>query len=134
MLSIFPSLLIFGIFAPFILRVAVGVYLFYTGWRHFGGEQESITKEIARKVGPYAKPVALFTALVEIVVGLSLIAGFLTQVAALIGMVYALKMIWFKKDCPVLVKHERVFYVILFVILLSLLLTGAGAPAVDLPL
>ena len=134
MLSIFPSLLILGIFAPFILRVAVGVYFFYTGYQHLQVEQGSVMREVAQKYERFAKPIVIFAALIEIVIGLSLAVGFLTQFAALIGMIYILKLLWFKKDYPVFVKRERVFYLMVFVILLSLLLTGAGAPAIDLPL
>ena len=134
MLSIFPSLLIFGIFAPFILRVVVGVYFFYTGYKHLQVERENIVKEVARKIGTFAKPLVILTILIEVVIGLSLIAGFLTQPMALVGILYILILLWFKNECPIFVKHERVFYIILFAILLSLLLTGAGALAVDLPL
>lgn len=138
MLSIFPSLFVFGIFAPFILRTTVGVYLFYTGYRHLKEERELITEEVAQGIprvfSPYAKPFVIIGILFEIVVGLSLIAGFLTQIMALLGMIYVVKLLILKDLYPVFAKHERVFYVVLFVIFLSLLLTGAGAPAVDLPL
>ena len=133
MLSIFPSLLILGIFAPFILRMAVGLYFFYTGYHHLQKEQESIVKE-AKKYVPFAKPLMVFSALIEIVIGLSLIAGFLTQIASLVGIIYILILLRMKKACPVFVRRERILYVMILVILLSLLFTGAGAIAVDLPL
>ena len=134
MLNIFPSLLIFGIFAPFILRVAVGVYLFHTGYNHLGKEKESVIQEATQKFSSYAKPIVILGGLFEVIVGLSLVAGFLTQIMALLGMLYMVKMFVLKKQYPVWMKRERVLYVVFFVILLSLLLTGAGAPAVDLPL
>jgi len=134
MLSIFPSLLIFGIFAPFILRVAVGIFFFNTGYRHIQKEQDALVSELSSRLGTFAKPFAITVAVVEIIIGLSLIAGFLTQIVAILGMIFVLKLLWFKNECPVFAKHEKIFYVMLFVILLSLLLTGAGAPAIDLPL
>ena len=134
MLSIFPSLLVFGIFAPFFLRLAVGIYLFYTGYEHLTKEQISLEKEFGNKLGGLGKSLAIIVPVFEILVGLSLVAGFLTQVMVLLGMVYSAKLLWFKKDCPRYAKHEKIFYVLVFIILLSLLFTGPGAFAVDLPL
>ena len=134
MLSIFPSLLTFGIFAPFLLRLSAGIFFFYAGYQHFGKEQEGLVGELTQKFSSFAKPISVTLAIVEIVIGLFLIAGFLTQVAALLGAIFMLKLLWFKKSCPCLARHEKTVYVLLFVICISLLLTGAGAPAVDLPL
>ena len=53
---------------------------------------------------------------------------------ALAGMVYILKLLWLKNKYPIFIKRERIFYIMMFAILLSLLFTGAGALAVDLPL
>ncbi|MEX0652200.1 MAG: DoxX family protein [Candidatus Paceibacterota bacterium] len=134
MLSIFPSLLIFGIFAPFILRVVVGAYLLHIGWGHLTTQRETLVEKLYARLGSPTTIFIVFGGLFEVVLGLFLIAGFLTQVMALLGGLYALKLLWFKKEFPVLVPHERIFYILLFAIFLSLLLTGAGAPAVDLPL
>jgi uncharacterized membrane protein YphA (DoxX/SURF4 family) len=134
MLSIFPSLLIFGILAPFILRIVVGVYFLHAGYQDLGKEREKTVEELAQSLGTFAKPALIFGGIFEIVIGLSLITGFLTQLMALFGMIYVLKFLSLKKQYPSLIKHERVFYVMVFVILFSLLLTGAGAFAIDLPL
>ena len=134
MLSVFPSLLILGIFAPFILRVTVGAYFLYTGAKHLKGEQENSVKEFTKKCGSFAKPFVIVTALVEIVIGFSLIVGFLTQVMALLGMIYMLKLLWFKNEYPLSIRRERIFYIVMFAVLVSLLLTGPGVFAIDLPL
>lgn len=134
MLSIFPSLLIFGIFAPFILRVTIGVYFLYTGYQHIQKEQKDIVQEATQKFGSFAKPLVITGVLFEIALGLLLVVGFLTQIASILGMIFVLKLLWFKNEYPHFVKNERVLYIIIFVILLSLLFTGAGAYAVDLPL
>ncbi len=134
MLSIFPSLLIFGILAPFILRVIVGVYFLHAGYLDFGKEEGGSLEEITKKHGKYAKPFLTIFAIAEVVVGLSLIVGLFTQVAALIGIIFVLKFLWFKNEFPIFIKHEKVFYFMVLTILFSLLLTGAGALAIDLPL
>jgi uncharacterized membrane protein YphA (DoxX/SURF4 family) len=134
MLSIFPSLLIFGILAPFVLRVTVGAYFFYTGYKRLGRVDESVTKELEKRLGSLSKTVIIAMGVFETAIGLFLIAGFLTQIMAVLGMIYILKLLWFKNEFPSFIKRERIFYLILFVILLSLLFTGAGALAIDLPL
>ncbi|HEC32886.1 MAG TPA: DoxX family protein, partial [Candidatus Kaiserbacteria bacterium] len=126
MLSVFPSLLILGIFAPFILRLSVGVYFFYTGYRHIKEEREILVKEFANKFKTIAKPLVVIVAIIEMILGLSLVAGFLTQIAAILGMIFALKLLWFKNKYPHFAKNDRTLYIIIFVILLSLLFTGAG--------
>jgi len=134
MLSIFPTLLVFGIFAPFVLRVVVGTYLFYIGYAHMREGRELLTQELSGLFGSFSKYLVIIGGLFEAVIGLSLIAGFLTQVMALLGALYMVKLLIFKNNYPVWIKHERVFYVILLAIFLSLLLSGAGVPAIDLPL
>lgn len=134
MLSIFPSLLIFGIFAPFILRFAVGVYLFYSGYAHLREDRERCVQELSTRFGSFSKTIIIIGGIFEAVIGLSLIAGFLTQVMALLGALYMLKLLFFKNSYPIWIKHERIFYLVLFAIFVSLLLSGAGVPAIDLPL
>ncbi|MBI2618275.1 DoxX family membrane protein [Candidatus Kaiserbacteria bacterium] len=134
MLSVFPSLLTFGIFAPLFLRLTAGIFFFYSGYRHFGEERMELVRELSQKFSSAGKAIAVTLALVEMLLGLFLIAGFLTQVMALLGMIFTLKLLWFKNKYPLVAKHEKVVYALLFVIFLSLLFTGAGAPAVDLPL
>lgn len=96
--------------------------------------RELLTQELSGLFGSFSKYLVIIGGLFEAVIGLSLIAGFLTQVMALLGALYMVKLLIFKNNYPVWIKHERVFYVILLAIFLSLLLSGAGVPAIDLPL
>lgn len=73
-------------------------------------------------------------ALVQIVGGLMLLVGFYTQVAALAFAILTgieVYLEWREKN---LLKRSLVFYILLFGVSVSILLTGAGAFAVDLPL
>lgn len=134
MLSIFPTLFTYGIVAPFVLRMAAGLFFLDRGYRHLKEEKKGLVSDMTHWLHAFAKPFATIVALVEIVLGLSLIAGFLTQIVAIIGAIYMFKMLYFKVECPHIAKHDRLVYVLFIVILLSLLVTGPGILAADLPL
>jgi len=134
MLSVFPTLLTFGIVAPFVLRFAVGIFFFLRGYDHFKGNRFAVAKEFEKWTGSFSKTFVLVVAAVEIAIGLAMIAGFLTQIAALLGTIYALKLLWFRKDYKKFAPDSAALYWMVFAICLSLLVLGAGAFAVDLPL
>lgn len=67
-------------------------------------------------------------------VALCLFFGFYTQLAAIFGAIAALKMVIWKKRYPMFVPLSRTASALLLVICLTLVVTGAGAFAVDLPL
>ena len=134
MLSLFPSFFTFSLFAPLILRIAVGIFFFSLGYRHLTKEKEMLTNELTKRLGLFSKQFVFILGSVEILIGLFFIAGFLTQGVVIVGMLLTLKFLWFKKEYPTLAKHNKAFYILLLAILFSLLLTGAGIPAVDLPL
>lgn len=70
----------------------------------------------------------------EFIVAAMFVAGFLTQVAALLGGAYALKGVLLAGRYPTVFSRGRLFYFLLFGAAASLFVTGAGYLAVDLPL
>jgi hypothetical protein len=70
----------------------------------------------------------------DVIVGTMLLAGIYTQVAALAGMSGIAVAVLFAPSYLERVSLSRAVAALTFVILLSLLLTGAGAFAFDLPL
>ena len=134
MLNTFPNLLTYGIFAPFILRIIVGVILLELGYLKLGKEKGA-WKMFFETI--HFKPAHLFVTLfaaVEIVAGFFLITGYLTQISALVMSVILFAEAYVEFRDGTLIKRDIVFYVLLLAICLSLLLTGAGAFAFDLPL
>jgi len=134
MLSVFPELLNYQLFAPLILRVVLGFILLNLGYAKFKLERErwEITFE-ALKLKPKSTFVSAF-GLIEMVGGLALIVGFYTQIAALIFVILTFIELYIEQKEEVLLKRDAVFYLLLFAIALSLLFTGAGFFAFDLPL
>jgi uncharacterized membrane protein YphA (DoxX/SURF4 family) len=133
MLNPFPQLLSFSFFAPTLLRVTAAGIFFYLAYMH-AKRREEIGKTHFIIVGAMGVWAAWVLTILETAVGAGLFLGFWTQIAALLGLLLCLKgFVWAKK-------YPRVFflcrteYLLLFVICVSLLVTGAGAFAMDLPL
>ena len=134
MLSIFPDLLTYNLLAPLILRVTLGLLFISLGYLELTREQNRwrIIFETIR-----FKPAAFWTKLfgvIEIVGGALLVIGLFTQIAALLFALISLAECYIENRAPVVLKRNIVFYVLIFVIALSLLFTGAGFLAFDLPL
>ncbi len=117
MLSLFPSLLVYGVLAPFLLRVILGITVVYFGMNYIQQKQHT--------------PVIL--GMIEIILGLLLLVGVYTQAAALlVALILGLKL-GKKIATRAFLTHGVNYYLILLVIALSLALSGAGAFAFDRP-
>jgi len=133
MLNIFPSLLDYSLFAPLILRVVGGIIII-----GFGKEQrrhQKVWLPFFEMIG--LKPAHIFVRIIstlEIAAGVMLIAGFATQIAASFAAVITLAALTIEYKNEALIKRDVVFYTLLLSVYLSLILTGAGIPALDLPL
>lgn len=111
---LFPTLLTYSFFVPLLLRVFLAL-IFLLDARKYWDKKERwwIPDGVA------------------LVAAVLLLAGYAVQLAALIGIGY-LAFVFYKKD------HDSVFTskplaFLAFAVLLALLMTGAGAFALDLP-
>jgi uncharacterized membrane protein YkgB len=114
MFSVFPQLLFLSHFSPLILRVALAVVVGYAAWKHVPNKVQAI-----RALG-----------VVETAVAVLLFVGAWTQVVALINILII--MVWFtlKPTRPV----SRGEAALALILSISLITTGAGIFAFDLPL
>jgi uncharacterized membrane protein YphA (DoxX/SURF4 family) len=114
-LSLFPSLLNYGPFAPVVLRLALSMHLLHSAkqkWR----DGKLFGKTVYRKI----------FAILFLIAGILVFIGLLTQAAALFAALFAALAI-FKKE------RRRENYLVL-AIALALLVLGAGPLAIDLPI
>jgi uncharacterized membrane protein YphA (DoxX/SURF4 family) len=136
MFNPFPELLVFGFwgFPQTLLRLAaagVFIYIAYHQYQH----REAMAKIPFPIVGTRLGMNAVWAALAfEAAFAAALVVGYYTQVVALLGMVAAAKYFYFGRDWPTFAPISRGTSALLFVILLTLLISGAGAFAYDLPL
>lgn len=114
MLSLFPELLFLSPAAAFLIRVAVGLSLAYLSYWH-------IARRDSYSIG---------LGVIEAAFTLMLITGFYTQAAALASLVLMLALTFM----PSLRELPRSTIVLLTVMCMTLLLTGPGPFAFDLPL
>lgn len=114
MLSVFPELLFLSPLAPLVIRLALGLLFFAAAWKHVRRE------DIASRT----------LAVLEFTVATALIAGAWTQGASLLASVVAA--IWiFQPSSRV---HQLSTILLALAMGLSLIVTGPGAFALDLPL
>jgi hypothetical protein len=121
MLNPFPGFLDFALFAPVIIRVFLGIYFIISGLRIFNALRQG--NNVAEEVSSFSFGFALLFLLG----GFSVFLGFYTQMGALM-------LIFSSILCSIKDKHNRTLYYILFAMALSLLFSGAGFLAFDLPL
>ncbi|PIQ67200.1 MAG: hypothetical protein CO184_00610 [Candidatus Zambryskibacteria bacterium CG_4_9_14_3_um_filter_40_16] len=134
MLNPFPELLSFGLLAPFILRIVGGFVFLNLGFLKLKGEKDRWEASFeALGLRPKVSLLKIF-ALTEIIGGLALIVGFYTQIAALVFVVITFVELYIEQKESSLLKRDIAFYLLMFSIALSLLFSGAGFFAFDLPL
>jgi uncharacterized membrane protein YphA (DoxX/SURF4 family) len=119
MLSLFPTLLAYDGFTPFLLRLTLGAVLIFWSYK-------KLTNRIDIKV--------TLLGIIELISGILLIVGYLTQLAALIIAVILGIKIGFKIKNKSFLNDGVNYYLILFVISICILISGAGFIAFDLPL
>ncbi|MFH0804499.1 MAG: DoxX family protein [Candidatus Zambryskibacteria bacterium] len=134
MLNPFPDLLIYSLLAPFILRIVAGLIFINLGILAFKNEKERWVISLSTLSIPNPKVAVKIFGAIEIISGISLILGFYTQIAALILALVTFAEAYVEYKDPAILKRNFVFYLMLLAITLSLLLSGAGAFAIDLPL
>lgn len=134
MLSVFPFLLTYQLAAPLILRLTLGAIFVNFGWVKLH-RQKTEKAAFFEKIG--LKPGRLYLwviAIIEIAAGLLLIIGLFTQVAALVAAVISLIAVFLKRKQPLSFESSLCLLIVCLIIALSLMLTGPGFFAFDLPL
>lgn len=134
MLNTFPFLLSFGILAPTFLRIFAGLFFARFGWLKLTRSRRSKI-DFFEKIG--LKPAVTFlwvVSIIEIVVGVMLVVGFLTQIAAMMASLIMLACIFIKMKDVTALPNSLDFYILFFIVFISLIFTGAGLFAFDLPL
>ncbi len=133
MLNPFPNLLVLGFFAPTLLRVAAALVIFYIVYVITAKRHELMHMSLPL-IGKPPLWVLRAGSAIYALIGLSLFVGYDTQWAAILGALIALKCFIWKRRYPAAVPLSHIASALLFVICLSLLISGAGALALDIHL
>jgi len=127
----FPHLLSFSFFVPTLFRVACAVVFALLAQHHIRDRKE-IEKILSPLVGKLDGIMTWTMIVCEIAVALMLFVGWYTQIAAILAAALALKLLVVRPHS--LSPYGKMVATLLFVMTLSLIITGAGTPALDLPL
>lgn len=114
-LTIFPSLLTFGLLAPFLLRLVVGCVIFLFGKERYKSSYKWLS-------------------IFYFITGILLVVGLYTQIIAIVGILLLRFDMWAERKVSPISRQYIILDITLSVILLSLLFTGPGFMAIDLPL
>ena len=133
MLNIFPDLLFLSFFAPFILRVILGFVLLYFGADRLYRRRGKFEKLFLKYSSSSGKTLLWALGLIELILGGALILGAYTQIASL-GVILLVIMSMLGRNIFSLSGNNQLSYIFMLGISLSLLVSGAGAFAFDLPL
>lgn len=134
MLNPFPTLLTYSLLAPTIIRVGIGLVMLGLGYQHLFSKREKLVTNLIPKWGAWTAFLVWYLGLTELIIGIFILTGFLTQAAAIGGILLSLNLINWKESLPSLVPYSKIFYLLLITGFLSLLFSGAGAFAFDIPL
>ncbi len=114
-LSLFPSLFTFGILAPTILRIVVSIFLIKNGLKKYKQDGEQ------------------WLSLIYIIFGSMILVGLYTQIVAILAIVSLKTDWWLNRKTNPMSGDKLMIYIFAGAILLSLLVTGPGILAFDLP-
>ncbi len=122
MLSIFPFLLTYKQLGPFLIRIVLGLTFAYFGYK--------MAKTEGKKYG-----INLYIyGTIQIILAIMLMVGLYTQLVAFILSIYLIIMLAYKIKNKTFLSNGINYYILLLAMSLSLLVTGAGFLAFDLPL
>ena len=132
-LNPFPEFLWLSFFAPLVLRLVLGMFFVWHGYMRQVKMKGILVKTYNSRFGESGTLVLTIQNIAEIVVGIMLVVGWYTQIAAIAGLVLAV-ILSIKGNRGDLCLHPRIVYIFVAAISISLLATGAGPFAFDIPL
>ena len=137
MLNPFPELLVYGFFAPTVLRIAAAGVLFYLTYFYIA-HREDIGRAHLPFIGAVGPGIAWLIAAGTGLIAAGFLFGYYTQIMALLGILGMIKYAVYWRFYPHLLTLRFPLslstMLLFFIICLSLLLSGAGGLAYDLPL
>jgi len=131
-LSVLPQLFFLSPLATTLLRIAAAVV--FAKYAYFAYSHRKELSAVPVMIVGSGMWIPMISSIFATVVAACLFLGLYTQLAAIGGAVAALKMLIWHRRYHMFVPFSRTTCGLLLVICLSLIITGAGAFAFDLPL
>jgi uncharacterized membrane protein YphA (DoxX/SURF4 family) len=122
-----------SLFAYAILRIVVGYIWCQLAITHYR-ERTSLVTSLSIPFIPSSKTAVAMIILTESVIGMLFILGLGTQIAALLAILWCIKLLVLRKYFSHKSFPDTRTTVLLLTIAIALFITGAGIPAFDLPI
>ena len=133
--SLFPDLFTYSFIAIFVLRAFVGFMFLSFAHQTYRYERAQYKTFFHRFSKKGASSFLWFAFAIELILGIAILVGYYTQLAALIGGTLLLVAFFVKKKLPALLPYSTPSFYFMFCILtFSFLFLGPGAFAFDYPL
>ncbi len=132
--TLFPELLSFSLFSPLLLRIASGVLIYHIGHATITKSYRGLDSLVPPQYARYTLSISRIVGGIFCVGGISIGIGLFTQGVAMLFAVLLSFFFTLGYRSPQILPLSRTSLVLIIVILLSLMLSGAGLYAVDLPL
>ena len=126
MLSLFPDLLDWSWYVPFIFRIFLGAYCFYISW--------SLIRNEGRKGVERDRFAWTSLGMILFVFGTLFLIGLYAQVLGSVGFALAVVALYLRFKKVPQAQESFWFYFLIGLVALSLVFLGAGPYAIDLPL
>ena len=112
----------------------MAIVLIVIGYETVVRKRLSFSSYFEAKEYPLARLIPWKLGVAEVLAGLFLLFGFFTQVAAIVGIFLFFTLLHIENRDERILPNTSTFYLIMVVLSISLLFSGAGAFAIDLPL
>ena len=133
MLSLLPQLLFLTPAAIALLRIVAGLYFLYISYSVFTRKRAIIGAQMP-VIGRAGGWLVWYSGTITCLIASMLVLGIYTQIAAIAGAIIALKYVIFVRRYPEIIALPRSTSLLLLVVCLALIFTGAGGFAFDWPL
>ena len=134
MLSIFPDLFSYGLLTPVLIRLGLFVALFYFGWMTIFRKRVLFAKKLEESKYPLADFMPWPFGVLSLVSAGFILIGFLVQGVAIVAIYLFLNFYLVDSGEKKIFSVPGIFYLVLVLFAVSLLFSGAGFWAIDLPL
>lgn len=133
MFNPFPELFFLQPVAPLIIRVVIGIFLIYIGYLTAFVRREDLQKKFHIEKYPLPNFIPWKLGIAEILVGIFLVIGLYTQIVAIVAAYIFLNLAVLDNPKTGIIGYPKGTYLLSALIVLTLVLSGAGSMAFDLP-
>jgi uncharacterized membrane protein YphA (DoxX/SURF4 family) len=135
MLNTFPELLNYSLLSPTILRLLLAFVLISIGIEILKPTTRALfVAYFSSKEFPLSNFIPWKLGIAQITLGVFFVFGIFTQISALVAIYVLFSLFYIENRVERILPHTSMFYLTMIIIAISLLFSGAGAFAVDLPL